>query len=128
MKKLLMALLLVVCAPALRVLAEGTTPLQLSIWSPVQVFPSDWDVIGLRCGGIYSRNRQVYGVDVGLFNSADAASGGLQLGLGNLVTDMGFGFVIFDPATSPVLDVEDAGKPPPAASAGRATRDCNSAS
>jgi len=112
MKKLIMVLILALCVPALRVMAEGTTPLQLSIWSPLQVFPSDWDVTGLRCGGIYSRNRQVYGVDVGLFNSADAASGGLQLGLGNLVSALGFGFVIFDPATSPVLGLESGGKPP----------------
>jgi hypothetical protein len=64
-------------------LADGTTPLQLSILNPVQVFPSTWDVNGLRLGAIYSQNRHVYGLDIGFYNCADAASGGIQLGAVN---------------------------------------------
>jgi hypothetical protein len=110
MMRIWLALLLVVCASGSAAQAAGTTPLQLSIWSPVQAFPRDWDVIGLRCGGIYSQNRHVYGLDLGLFNRATASSGGLQVGAGTVVSGMDFGFVVFESATAPLLDLDVVGK------------------
>lgn len=86
MKKMVMVMILALCVPWNRVMADGITPIQVSIWSPIQVFPRDWDVVGLRFGGFYSRNRHVYGLDLGLVNRADASSGGIQLGLGNIVS------------------------------------------
>jgi len=62
------------------------TPIQISIWSPIQVFSRDWDVVGFRYGGFYSRNRHVYGLDIGFVNRADSSSGGIQLGLFNTVS------------------------------------------
>ncbi len=113
MKQMLMVLLLTLCAPWSRALAVGATPLQLSLWSPVQAFPRDWDVMGLRCSGIYAQNNQVYGLDVGLFNSAAASSGGLQLGVGNVVSSLGFGFIIFDAADAPLLNMDVIGSTHP---------------
>lgn len=81
-----MVMILALCAPWIRVMADGTTPIQISIWSPIQVFPRDWDVVGFRYGGFYSRNRHVYGLDIGFVNRADASSGGIQLGLFNTVS------------------------------------------
>jgi len=92
MKKMFIVMILALCAPWSRVIADGITPIQISIWSPIQVFPRDWDVVGLRYGGFYSRNSHVYGLDIGFFNRADSSSGGIQLGLMNTVSDLGFGF------------------------------------
>lgn len=44
------------------------TPLQLSVWNPVQLVPDDWDVWGLRLNLPYGMNRDLYGLDVGVFN------------------------------------------------------------
>ena len=109
MSKLFNVLLLVFCVPWSCAWAEGTTPLQLSVWSPLQLFPRDWDVVGLSWSGVHAQNRHVYGVDVGLFNSATATSGGLQVGAGNVVSALGFGFVVFDAADKRVMALDEAG-------------------
>ncbi len=98
MKKIvvLMALLLL-CAPWDGMLADGVTPLQISLCSPAQVFPRDWDVAGLRLNVFYSHNRGVYGLDLGLIaNRADASSGGLQLGMFNKVSELHENFGVAD--------------------------------
>lgn len=109
MSKLFKVLLMVICMPWGCAWADGTTPLQLSVWSPLQLFPRAWDVIGLRCSGVYAQNRHVYGLDAGLFNSATATSGGLQVGAGNAVSALGFGFVVFDAADKRILNLDEAG-------------------
>jgi len=103
MRKMVMVMILALCMPWAGVVFGGTTPLQVSIWSPVQVFPEDYDVAGIRCG-IYSRNRHVYGLDVGVQNRADASSGGIQVGLlFSAVSGMGVDFLF------PSLIIEAAG-------------------
>lgn len=92
MKKLMIATLLALSVPWSPAWAGGTTPLQLSLWKPMQLFPSHWDVTGFRLGGFYSRNRRVTGLDLGLFNKADSYSGGLQLGLFNYVSELPVSF------------------------------------
>ena len=93
MKKMFIVMILALCAPWSRVMADGITPIQASVWSPIQVFPRDWDVVGFRFGGFYSRNRHVYGLDLGLVNRADASSGGIQLGLMNTASKSGGRFL-----------------------------------
>jgi len=41
------------------------TPLQLSIWNPVQLAPADWDVSGLR---LNLPSKDYCGLQAGLFN------------------------------------------------------------
>jgi len=77
----------VVVATQPSILASGITPIQVSIWSPVQVFPADWDVIGLRLNGFYGRNSRVYGLDVGLYNHVSVSGGGGALGFNNTACD-----------------------------------------
>ena len=75
------------------------TPLQLSLWHPVQLFEEDVDVIGLRLGG-YGVNTTVTGLDIqlasrtlvkqtglqiGLFNAVEGDMNGFQFGVANLV-------------------------------------------
>ena len=71
-----------ILGPSLR--AEGATPLQISVFSPVQLFDSSQSVYGLRTNLIYGHSRAVYGLDLGLFNRVDRLSAGLQVGLMNL--------------------------------------------
>lgn len=42
------------------------TPLQLSVWTPVQPFPDHWDVVGIRINMAYGRVEDLVGIDVGL--------------------------------------------------------------
>jgi hypothetical protein len=81
--------------------AQGrTVPVQLSLYSPAQVFPEDTDVVGLRLNLIRGVNNHVSGIDIGLWNRAygdetafqlgglnvvDGHYGGIQLGVANLV-------------------------------------------
>ena len=58
------------------------TPVQISVWNPVQLAPDDWDVWGLRLNLPYGRNERVVGIDVGLVNSAIGFEG-VQLGMWN---------------------------------------------
>jgi len=96
MKKVVVVMIAVLCMPWAGAIAGGTTPVQISIWNPVQVFPDDYDVAGFRCG-LYSRNRHVYGLDVGVMTRADESSGGIQVNLGcSTVSGLGVDFIIPD--------------------------------
>ena len=69
------------------------TPLQLSIWNPVQLAPDDWDVWGLRLNMLYGMNRDLYGLDVGVFNLVRRDFAGIQAGIANLTgTESGRAF------------------------------------
>jgi hypothetical protein len=57
----------------------GWTPYQLSIFSPAQIFPEDWNVYGLRTSVFYGNNRDIYGLDLGPFFNKARDIGGLQL-------------------------------------------------
>lgn len=58
------------------------TPIQISVWNPVQLAPADWDVWGLRLNLPYGKNKEVFGVDLGLVNSASTFEG-VQMGFWN---------------------------------------------
>jgi hypothetical protein len=66
-------------------LAENR-PVQLALFTPVQVFPEDDSISGIRLSLLYGRNVSVTGLDLGLINHATAGtSKGLQFGLVGLV-------------------------------------------
>jgi hypothetical protein len=60
-------------------------PIQLSLATPVQIFPPEDTIAGVRLNLIYGRNAVVNGVDVGLVNKTTEVSRGFQLGIVGLV-------------------------------------------
>ena len=66
---------------ATSVQAEGK-PIQLSLFTPVQIVPETESINGLRLNLIYSRNASVTGVDFGLVNhTTTGLSKGVQFNL-----------------------------------------------
>ena len=61
-------------------------PIQLSLFTPVQIFPEDNSISGVRLNLIYGRNIYVTGLDVGLVNhTTTGTSQGVQFGAVGLV-------------------------------------------
>jgi len=61
-------------------------PIQLSLFSPIQLFPEETPIVGLRLSLIYGRNSSVTGLDWGLVNhTTSGLSKGVQFGLVSLV-------------------------------------------
>lgn len=61
-------------------------PIQLSLFTPVQIFPEDNSISGVRLNLIYGRNAYVTGLDVGLVNhTKTGTSKGVQFGMVGLV-------------------------------------------
>jgi len=60
-----------------------STPLQISIWNPVQLVPDDWDVRGVRLNMPYGKIQNVYGLDYGLVNVVRQDVAGIQVGIYN---------------------------------------------
>jgi len=60
------------------------TPLQVSIWEPVQLFSEKFDVYGIRMNLVYGNNQNLTGLDVGALNVISDKHRGGQLGLINL--------------------------------------------
>ena len=52
-----------------------TTPLQLGLFPPYQLYPGSYDVSGLRLNIFYVDNRTVPGIDVGGYNKAGEFNG-----------------------------------------------------
>ena len=68
--------------------ADGR-PIQLSLFNPVQIFPADDSVAGVRLNLIYGVNENVSGLDLGLVNHTRGNGSGIQWGPVSL-TDGGF--------------------------------------
>jgi hypothetical protein len=84
MKKLLFLCVLfagMLLVPALS--AAGWSPLQVAIWHPIQMVPDQWDVYGMRMNLIYGKNKNVWGVDVGVANTTEGPVRGIQAGVIN---------------------------------------------
>ena len=64
------------------------TGLQLSLCNPLQIFPENFDVSGLRLNLIYGRNSNLRGLDVGIVNDIPGVVEGFQCGIGNLAGDL----------------------------------------
>jgi len=61
-------------------------PIQVSLFTPVQIFPEDNPIKGLRLNFIYGRSVSVTGLDIGLVNhTTSGVSKGLQWGVVGLV-------------------------------------------
>jgi hypothetical protein len=62
--------------------AEETRPIQLSLVTPIQIFPADYSISGVRLNLLYGQNASVSGVDLGLVNhTTKGESVGFQWGL-----------------------------------------------
>ena len=63
-----------------------TTPAQVGLFHPAQLFPKETDVDGLRLNLVYGLNRNVRGLDVGtLVNRTEQRMVGFSLGTANVV-------------------------------------------
>ncbi len=60
-------------------LAAECYPLQMSLYSPVQLIPKDKTICGVRLDLIWGDNNAVQGIDIGLANGADSVQG-IQIG------------------------------------------------
>ncbi len=61
-------------------------PIQLSLFAPIQIFPEDNSISGVRLSLIYGRNASVTGLDWGLVNhTTTGLSKGVQFGFVSLV-------------------------------------------
>lgn len=57
-------------------------PVQLSLFTPIQIFPADYTITGIRLNLIYSRNATVSGFDWGLVtHTTSGVSKGVQWAL-----------------------------------------------
>ena len=61
-------------------------PVQLALFSPVQIFPPEDTIAGVRLS-IYGKNAVVNGVDVGVVNKTTEVSRGVMLGVVGLAAD-----------------------------------------
>lgn len=59
--------------------AQDQKPIQISLIAPVQLYPEDTAIKGLRLNLIYGKNESVTGLDIGLINAAGSFKG-LQYG------------------------------------------------
>ena len=67
-------------------LFSQSKPIQLSLFTPIQIFPEDNPISGVRLNLIYGRNVSVTGLDLGLVNhTTKELSKGVQFGLVGLV-------------------------------------------
>lgn len=64
------------------------TGLQLTLCNPLQIFPENYDVSGLRLNLIYGRNVNLQGLDLGIVNNISGVVEGFQCGAVNLAGDL----------------------------------------
>lgn len=62
-------------------------PVQLSLVTPVQIFPEEDTIAGVRLNILYGRNAVVNGVDVGIVNRTTQISRGIQWGIVGMAHD-----------------------------------------
>ena len=82
---LLYGLVLLSIASALPELkAQGNSPIQISIFNPLQIVNERTTIKGLRINLIYGKNRGMNGLDIGMINHiGNKASTAVQLGFAN---------------------------------------------
>lgn len=62
--------------------AAKRRPIQIALFTPVQIFPERDAIHGVRLNLLYGRNREVVGLDVGLVNhTASGPFKGVQFGI-----------------------------------------------
>ena len=61
-------------------------PIQIALFTPIQIYPEDNNIEGLRLNLLYGRNASVEGLDIGLINRlTNGLSKGVQIGLLGMV-------------------------------------------
>lgn len=88
MKKLLVLVAVILVFAGIDSSASERTPFQLSLYAPVELFPTNYDVYGLSLNLLYGNNHDVYGVDIGLCNIVDNEMIGTQIGLSQSARSM----------------------------------------
>ena len=63
------------CSACASTLDSGWTPFQLALFSPLQTFPEEVDVRGLRTNLLYGDNADFRGVDLGMVGTANSTKG-----------------------------------------------------
>lgn len=91
MKKIFVVLffLLLVAGTGNNSIYAQDKPIQVALFNPVQIFPENNSITGLRLNIIYGKNVNVSGIDWGFVNSTTGKQVGAQWGFVNLV-DNGF--------------------------------------
>ena len=79
-------IIIIVVLISMTVSAVENRPVQISLFTPIQIFPESDPVGGLRINFLYGRSSTVVGLDFGLVNHATTGmSMGYQLGMVGLV-------------------------------------------
>jgi len=63
--------------------AEEAKPINLALFTPIQIFPAETSIHGFRLSLLYGVNREMHGLDVGLVNRATGGVAGFQWGVVN---------------------------------------------
>jgi hypothetical protein len=77
-KKILIMVLLVLAPLAAR---AKERPINLSLVTPIQIFPDTDSIVGFRFSLLYGRNAALTGLDLGLVNHTTGSFKGVQFGL-----------------------------------------------
>jgi hypothetical protein len=72
---------MVLCAAGVASAQETIRPIQIALFHPVQLFPKETGVAGVRFSLIYGVNSSLTGLDVGLVNRTTGSIVGLQYGI-----------------------------------------------
>ncbi len=83
MKKLVLA----ACVVAAAVSFAESTPVMLSLFTPVQIPSSEYDVTGFRLSLLYGDCKNFKGLDIGVVDHTDGDFTGVQIGGVNVIDD-----------------------------------------
>jgi len=85
---LLLAAGLLISMTSTTATAQDSKPVQVSLVNPIQIFPEDTAIKGVRLNVIYGKNVAVTGLDIGIINhSGSDGFRGLQYGLVGISDD-----------------------------------------
>ena len=77
--------------PFVREAAADTMPIQLSLFTPVQIFSDTTSIAGFRFNLLYGRNADMTGFDLGLVNhtTGSVQGGAVIAGFGAVISEVG---------------------------------------
>jgi hypothetical protein len=79
MKKILVMIIIIILF--MKVYAENK-PIQIALFTPLQIFPEEVSITGVRWNVLYGKNSSVTGLDFGLVNrTTEKKSVGVQIGI-----------------------------------------------
>src|SRR3989339_363011 len=80
----LIAVMAVLCMPVVSN-AQSVKPIQIALFTPIQIHDSESSISGIRINFIYSVNKDLTGYDVGFINRLTGDLNGAQGGFVNIV-------------------------------------------